>query len=133
MGEERRFGTGRLVLDVPGPTRDWVHPSLALEPASIALRVAARRLSAGTVYLITNESDSWVEAAPRIPAPSTAKMCDPETGTVSKAPRQLRLAPWGSTVFLWTRDPRARHPLNLTSRAPFRSKAAGRSGALRAP
>lgn len=105
VGEERRFGAGRVVLTSPDKLARWVHPSLTLEPASSALRVAARRLSAGTIYLITNESDSWVEAEPRIPAPMRAKISDPETGTVSNAPRLLRLAPWGSTCLLLDRQP----------------------------
>ena len=62
-------------------------------------------MSAGNIYLITNESDSWVEAGLQIPARMTAKMCDPESGIVSKAPRRLRLAPWGSTCLLVDRRP----------------------------
>jgi len=99
------LGTGRLVFTSQDQLAHWVPASLTLEPVSRALRVGARRLSAGTIYLITNESDSWVETGVQIPARMTAKMCDPESGIVSKAPRKLRLAPWGSTCLLVDRRP----------------------------
>jgi hypothetical protein len=100
MNQEQRLGPGRLVLTSMDQLARWVPPSLALEPASPALRVGARRLSAGMIYLITNESDSWVETGVRVPPRMTAKLCDPESGIVSKAPRRLRMPPWGSTCLL---------------------------------
>jgi hypothetical protein len=99
-GEERRVGKGSIILAALDQLPRWVHPTLALEPASDSLRVTARRLPSGMIYLITNESESWIDAAPRIPARETVRLCDPETGDITAAPRKLRIAPWGSACLL---------------------------------
>jgi hypothetical protein len=99
-GEERRIGKGSVIVADLDQLSRWVHPTLAIEPASDSLRVTARRLPSGMIYLITNESASWVDAAPRVTAPGSLRICDPETGDVTPAPRKLRLAPWGSACLL---------------------------------
>ena len=106
-GEERRLGAGRLVLVRLDQLAHWVRPTLPLESSSDELRVTSRRLPKGAVYLITNESESWVDASPQIQGGMLAKVCDPETGTITQAPRMLRLSPWGSVCLLVDSQPAA--------------------------
>ena len=67
-GEERRFGSR-----TPGPGAPRINSRAGyVQPwpwnrLPDALRVTARRLPQGTIYLITNESESWVDAAREIP------------------------------------------------------------------
>jgi hypothetical protein len=100
VGEERRVGKGSVIVVSLEQLPRWVHPTLAIEPANESLRVTARRLPSGMTYLITNESESWVDAVPRVPARGTIRFCDPDTGDITPAPRKLRLAPWGSACLL---------------------------------
>jgi hypothetical protein len=106
MGEERRVDTGRIAVVSLDQLMRWVRPTLLLEPATESLRVTSRRLHAGMIYLITNESDSWVETSLGVPVPPgmAAKICDAETGRITRAPHRLRLAPWGSTSLLVDRS-----------------------------
>jgi hypothetical protein len=99
-GEERQVGKGSIVLVALEQLPRQVRPTLALEPANDSLRVTARRLPSEMFYLITNESEAWVETAPRVTARDTVRICDPETGDIAAAPAKLRLAPWGSACLL---------------------------------
>jgi hypothetical protein len=99
-GEERRVGKGSVIVVTLEQLPRWVHPTLAIESANDSLRVTARRLPSGMIYLITNESESWVDAVPRVPAGGNIRICDPDTGEITPAPRKLRLAPWGSACLL---------------------------------
>jgi hypothetical protein len=100
LGEERRVGKGRVVLVPKDELAQRVPSTLVLEPTADSLRVAARRLPSGMVYVITNEANAWVETSARIPARMRAKICDLETGNITKAPQSLRLAPWGTVCLL---------------------------------
>jgi hypothetical protein len=100
IGEERRVGKGSVVLVALDQLPRQVRPTLALEPANDSLRVTARRLPSEMFYLITNESESWIDATPRVAVRETIRLCDPETGEITPAPAKLRLAPWGSACLL---------------------------------
>jgi hypothetical protein len=103
VGEERRVGKGSVIVVPLDQLPRWVRPTLAIELAGDSLRVTARRLPAGMIYLIANESETWVDATPKVPMRGTFQLCDPETGDITTAPRKLRLAPWGSACLLLDR------------------------------
>ncbi|MCL4852245.1 MAG: hypothetical protein KJZ78_12800, partial [Bryobacteraceae bacterium] len=105
LGEERRVGKGRVALVSQDQLARWVPSTLVLEPASDSLRVTSRRLPSGTIYVIINEAEAWVETTPRFPVGMTAKICDLETGHITKARQKLRLAPWGSVCLLVDAQP----------------------------
>src|SRR5215471_2145827 len=104
LGEERRVGKGVIILIALDQLARWVHPTLAIDSSSDSLRVTARRLSSGMIYFITNESESWVDATPRVAMRGTVRLCNPESGDITIAPRKLRLAPWGSACLLVDRN-----------------------------
>jgi hypothetical protein len=108
LGEERRVGKGRVVVASEDQLARWLPSTLALQPASDSLRVTSRRLPSGTIYVITNEADAWVETTPRFPAGLTPKICDLESGKITGARQKLRLAPWGSVCLLVDNKPAPR-------------------------
>ena len=132
-GEERRLGAGRLVLVRLDQLAHWVPPTLPLESSSDELRVTSRRLPKGAVYLITNESESWVDASPQIQRGMLAKVCDPETGTITRAPRMLRLSPWGSVCLLVDSQPAAPPALQPDPGSSVPLMASGKFGGSRTP
>src|SRR5882724_965235 len=52
------------------------------------------------LYFITNESEAWLSTIPDAGAGQALKLCNTETGEISKAPRSIRISPWGSVCLL---------------------------------
>ncbi len=110
LGVKRRVGKGSIALTTLDALALHVPPTLALQPASDALRVTERRLPAGRLLVIFNESGEWVHTTPRLGPHASAKLLDLDTGDIAAAPPTLALPPWGAVCLLEDRKASAAGP-----------------------